>query len=252
MKRKIKSQRPDYQATYGNPRTDFTPAQLEWIGAVAMNYNEAEHLIDTAFFRVIKLPHPLRQEVSTRINGIDGKIEIIQAGAKSFGADAKACTEIAVSLGKAGFKLIKSYRDAVVHARAHNSPKGVGIRLDRRAELFEVLLTVDALKALYEHTTTLRAELSEINQLLLYASQLPAMANAQGKEQLAELISTATAQLRTHRNWRLSLQQLPKFPSESELLEAQKSWHRDQTRAQQETLAAILGGEATPVVRKKK
>jgi hypothetical protein len=249
MKRKVEKQREDYHATYGDPQSDFTRAQLRWIGAVAMNYNEAEALIDTAFFHATKLGEDIRWEVSTRINGIDGKIEIIQAAAKNFGLDAASCKEIAVSLGEPGFKLIKGYRDAIIHARAFNAPKGLGIRVDRRARIYEVLLTSDALKTLFEHIRTLRAELFEVNQLLLYASQLPLMRAGQGKEQLEAVISIATVQLRSHRNWRLSLQQLPKFPSESELLEARDIWHQAQLRVQQETLDAILG--KSPIKRRR-
>ena len=249
MKRRIKKQREDYHATYGDPKSDFTPAQLKWIGAIAMNFNEAEALIETAFFHATQLPDAIRLDVSTRINGIDGKIEIVQSGASTLGLDTKTCGDLAASLGDGGFKLIKGYRDAIIHSRAHNSPKGIGIRVDRRAKVYEVLLTETALKTLYEHISALRIELSEINQLLLYASQLSSMSDAQGKGQLAALISVATTQLRSHRSWRLSLQQLPKFPSEQELLEARETWHQAQIEVQQKMLEAIFGDPANSAKR---
>jgi hypothetical protein len=240
MKRKIEGELPDYHAAHGNPKLDFTSAQLAGIGAIAMNYNEAENLVEAAFSHATQLHDGLRLDVSTRINGIDGKIEIINKAAEVFGLDEDICKDITISLGEAGFKLIKNYRDAVIHARPLNAPTGIGVRVDRRARIYEVLLTEEALDTPYDHIGMLRAELFEINQLILSAVESQACRNEPEKGQFAALISIAKVQLRKHRNLRLSLRQLPKFPSESELTKARDIWHQAQLRVQHEILAAFL------------
>jgi len=57
----------------------------------------------------------------------------------------------------------------VVHARAVNAPMGVGAKIDRRGAVYEVLLTADALEAVYEHITAMRQALMDAGNLFIAA-----------------------------------------------------------------------------------
>jgi hypothetical protein len=61
----------------GNVRRDLSEKQLAWIGSVALEYNETELFLDlilTSSLGQIDLGH----ELTSRINGTEGKIEIIK------------------------------------------------------------------------------------------------------------------------------------------------------------------------------
>ena len=166
MKRPFASKKT-YPAKIGDIKSDFGPEQLAGIGAVAMNYNELEAEIFALFMFATGLNPNLSLEVFTRINGVDGIVEIIKKGANLLGITTPVQTELNDALGKGIFGLLKQYRDAVVHARAYNAPLGVGIRVGRQAALFEVLLTKEALEILYEHISALRLELRDATYVLL-------------------------------------------------------------------------------------
>jgi hypothetical protein len=131
MKRPFASKKT-YPAKIGDIKSDFGPEQLTGIGAVAMNYNELEAEIFALFMFATGLNPNLSLEVFTRINGVDGIVEIIKKGANLLGITTPVQTELNDALGKGIFGLLKQYRDAVVHARAYNAPLGVGIRVGRR------------------------------------------------------------------------------------------------------------------------
>ena len=65
-------------------KRDIPQKQLAAIGALALAYNEVEATIDKLFFASTDLPEHLQLEISTRIGGIDGTLEIIKTAAKKF------------------------------------------------------------------------------------------------------------------------------------------------------------------------
>lgn len=226
MKRKPPG-KSDYHATWGDIKADFSAEQLQAIGAVAMNYNEMEFFIDTIFLVATNIPDSLSLEVSTRINGIEGKLEIIKQAIKQYDLDPADVTQINVVLGDEGFMLLKRYRDAVVHARAFNVPMGIGVKIDRRASMYEVLLTTSALNALYDRITATRHELHDAFSLIAIARAIKRFAADDPRTRsLAGAKSSYTAQFREHLSRRRSLPPLPAFPSELELKESRDEWNR--------------------------
>jgi hypothetical protein len=100
-------------------------------------------------------------EVLSRINGVDGKIELAKIGMLELSADEQTVNLLAQTLGEAGFKEHKKYRDAVIHARVSDAPAGIALSPARRGKIDEVLLTVDALNGLYDRLALVRLELIE-------------------------------------------------------------------------------------------
>lgn len=222
-----------YAARRGDIKRDFTTEQLAAIGAIAMNFNEAEAFIDLLLFEVTSLPKALRLEVSSRINGIDGKIEIISKGIAALGLEKRDVKQLTVALGAGRFKMVKSLRDSVVHARIHNAPLATGVRVDRRAAVHDVLLSKKALDALYEHIESVKHELHDAFLLTFVTRALKELAADDPQTKPLELgRSVYAAQFRAHPNHSRSLPQLPEFPEESELKLAQDAWI-------QETLAEV-------------
>ena len=145
----------------GDIRKDLSETQLAGIGSIALAYNEAEVLIDILVSLVLGLLTNTAHEVTSRINGIDGKIELAKIGMRELGADENTIALLGQSLGDAGFKEYKKYRDAVVHARVLDAPTGIALSPAKRGKLDEVLLTVDALNGLYDRLALVRLELIE-------------------------------------------------------------------------------------------
>jgi hypothetical protein len=214
----------------GDIRKDLSDAQLAAIGAAAIAYNEAEVLIDVLLNTTLGLRSAMIPDLTSRINGVDGKIELAKIALKDLGASNDARQLIAQSLGADGFGLMKQYRDAVIHARVLDAPAGLAQSPGKRGKTNEVLLTVDALNGLYERLVLLRRELIEACQIAVrlfidqYVSEtvrhlrqpaphLAAIADL-GQSHSEPKIQAAIARYREHQSRRLSLPPLPEFPDE--------------------------------------
>lgn len=148
---------PSSGAASGDIKVDLSPEQLQGIGAVAMAWNEAEAFVDWLLYTGLSLSAGLWLDVAIRINGIDGKIEIINKAASDLGVPEECQRLIQGSLGD--LKSLKAFRDAVIHARIYDSTRGIGTVVERRARISQVLLTAATLDALYERLVMLREEL---------------------------------------------------------------------------------------------
>jgi hypothetical protein len=211
----------------GDIKKDLSLKQLAGIGAVALAYNEVERNIDGLFFTVTRLSGELQYEVSTRINGIDGKIEIINKGAKSLGLDEQDLWQLAEALGQGVFGKLKSYRDAVIHARLINASVGIGTVVGKRAKMSDVLLSESALNCIYSHLIALRDELSRAVTLLGITRTLAGVSsNHPSKESLQEGKIRWSPRFRACQVTRSALPPIPEFPSESELREAEIQWEQ--------------------------
>jgi hypothetical protein len=216
-----------YVGTSGNIKEDLGQKKLAAIGAVAMAYNKVEEEIEALFGIATKLEGQILLEVSTRINGIDGKIAIIKSSVDTFGVEDEDKRQIAEALGDGVFTRLKGYRDSVVHARLINAAIGVGIRYEKRAKINEVLLSESALNALYEHLLALAQELQCAASILLFALEINT--RAAGDPERASYAagkSENSAQFRRYQNRRQSLQPIPGFPSEQEFREADVEWRQ--------------------------
>jgi hypothetical protein len=240
----MKRQRSDiFPKRTGDIRKDLTESQLASLGAVALAYNEAEAFIDTIMVFGLGVAAEVAAEVTSRINGVDGKIEIAKAAMKELGATGDTQAIFADSLGKGGFMKLKEYRDAVIHARTLDAPTGIAGTAAKRGKFYEVLLTKEALDGLYDRLVLVRCELMEACNIAINLSGLrkieqfehqagavlpqavPVLARTKAK--LEQDIQAALSRHRGYQHRRLSLAPLPKFPSESELQQVHLQWLKD-------------------------
>jgi hypothetical protein len=63
-------------------RHDISSRQLQALGAIAIIWTRLERRIDFAMCTALAIPHQLWVEVASRINGFDGKVELIKRGAR--------------------------------------------------------------------------------------------------------------------------------------------------------------------------
>jgi hypothetical protein len=202
-------------ASIGSIKTDLSDKQLAAFGAATLAYNILEDQIDVLLFVVTGIPEQLFPEVSSRINGLDGKIAIIQAAfersplAKK---DTKALSEAVAFFGE-----FKSIRDTLIHARLVNAAIGRGNK-QRGKSKWEVLLSADALNTLYDHLNALNDVLSAGGNLLAVALTLDATApDDPNRSRLEEEAQARLVQFRDSLTRQRSLKPLPKFPDEAEL-----------------------------------
>ena len=207
----------------GDIRKDLSDAQLAGIGMVALAYNEAELLIDLALSLGAKIEWDMFKAITSRINGVDGKIEIAKLGFKLAGGSDEAQVLLANTLGNDGFALLKQYRDAIIHARVLDAPAGIALSPARRGKENEVLLTTDALNGVYERLALVRKELIEACRIMIKLPRdLPPVSTGLKQPRASVLmrlqneptIRDAIARYREHQSHRLSLPPLPEFPEE--------------------------------------
>ena len=200
----------------GDLRKNLTREQLEWIGAVAIGWNELEILIDYAMSIGLGISAPLWLEVSTRINGIDGKLQLIRHLRIIFPElDSQMFDLIGATLDIVA--QCKKYRDGVIHARVFNAPANIGELIQRRGKRKEVLLAVTALNGLYERLVVLRDEMIDIvmivTELALYRRFHPSVSSADDEAQrrVEAEVQEYVSQLQAHQRYRQSLPPLPKI-----------------------------------------
>jgi hypothetical protein len=214
----------------GDIRKDLTQEQLAGIGSIALAYNEVEMTINALVGLSCGILTKVANEVTSRINGIDGKIEIIKAGLREYILGEEFFSMIGEAFGENGFKSYKKYRDAVIHARILDAPLAIALSPPKRGKTEEVLLSVDALDGLYNRLVILRLELNEICMIAIclfsdrhlmsvmravragfpapeHISDLP-------RRQFAQEIQENLSRCQAHQKRRLSLPPLPEFPEE--------------------------------------
>ena len=200
-------------------KRDIPQKQLAAIGALALAYNDVEAMIDKLFYASTSLPEHLQLEISTRIFGIDGTIEIIKAATKPLLSKDQQ-KQLADALGESGFKQMKSYRDGVIHARYVDFSTSVGVKVDRQAKVYDIFIRQDALDAAFNILLALKEELLIAHLLisvLVYIKKLAA--DDPKKARYEALAANFQAQFLGYRRERLSLPPFPEFPSEPELRE---------------------------------
>src|SRR6266852_9288082 len=151
---------------------------------------------------------------------MDGKLAYLRtraAQSKILTDDARACIKSALD----AVAEYKTYRDAIVHSLVFDIDKGIAQRIGSRAEIHQILVTMEALSGLYERLILIQAELRQVDLLFRLADEAGAAAIYRGAADPSQLrrerdVPTVTAQVQEHRNRRLSLPPLPEFPSEED------------------------------------
>jgi hypothetical protein len=222
-----------------NITRDIPQAQLAGIGAICLSYNYAENTINRMMFLAMGIPIEIYHDVTSRINGIDGKIEIVKRGAKEHLNLAPDILEfLSVTLGDGGFKLLKKYRDAVIHARIVNRITGVGELIESRGRHSEVLLTKDALMGLFQRLEEIRMELASLMGAIDAKWWINSFRDPDDPDraQYEAKIPRCFALAQDYRSRRLSLPPRPEFPDATQLRELE---NRGATESP-ETITGIL------------
>jgi hypothetical protein len=139
MKRPYKMVPDASRTPVSDIRKDVSQQQLASIGAIMLAYNYAENTINRMIGVALRLPADLYRDVVSRINGVDGKIAIVKSAAQHLGVPEDIRSFLAETLGEGAFGLLKTYRDAVTHARFVDQAMGIGEYIESRGRHVEVL-----------------------------------------------------------------------------------------------------------------
>jgi hypothetical protein len=192
---------------------NFSKDQLAGIGAVAMAYNAAEKPINDMVRIGWRITFDA-DELLTRIGGVDGKIHLVKHAARAVGMWPELQAALAQSLGASGFEQLKKYRDGVIHARMWDYTRAVGLVVERRARVSQVLLSVPALTGLAARLECMTSELEALRTAYREFIFKMDAENDQQRELCEAEFRAAMARYEQHLNQRLSLPPLPKFPEE--------------------------------------
>lgn len=215
----------------GDVKRDLSKEQLAAIGAAAMAYNVLEDQLDELLLAATHVPVWLFPEVGSRINGLEGKVEIIKTAID----EAKRIVEADLGPSHLGelkraveeFMWFKKTRDLIVHARLVNVAAAIAEGLKQRGKTaHEILLTKEALEAYYKHVCALERVYDAGHQMLGAAIAYSESTKVDPyRRQLTELLEMHSAQFQEHLRHRKSLAPLPKFPTEVEIQQAADRWH---------------------------
>jgi hypothetical protein len=203
-----------------NIKKAYSKDQLAEIGAIALIWNQVDSYIDFILLVALNIPIGLWLDVTKRINGMDGKLAILRnraAQSRILTDEARACIKSALD----AVAEYKTYRDAIVHSLVFDADKGIAQRIGSRAENHQILVTMEALSALYQRLVLIQAELRQVDLLFRLADEAGAAAVYRGVADPSRLrrerdVPAVNAQVLEHQNRRLSLPPLPEFPSEED------------------------------------
>lgn len=147
----------------------YTQEQLSEIGAIALVWNQIEAFIDFLILIVVG-PAPgvssvsVWLEIQKRINSLDAKIDILQLQSEE---SAILDTEAKKAIKNALDAVLeyRIYRNGIVHSFVFDHKKGIGQYIEGNRRPWQILVTIDALSALYERLVILKDELREIDLL---------------------------------------------------------------------------------------
>lgn len=143
--------------------------RLALFGMVSLAWNDLEGALDTALGASLELPEPMWVEVTSRINGFDGKCSLLKQCAKLVHRiPDKHLEAIADTLGSAMEH--KKYRDAIIHAKILDPDSATAPTNERRGNVGEVLVTEEALDGLFRRLGWIRAEIDVIVTLFVTLS----------------------------------------------------------------------------------
>ena len=212
MRRKAPPTRKRHHISGFDIRREISAKRLEALGAIALVWTQIERRIDFAMCTATGISHKLWIEISSRINGFDGKIELIKKGAEHFvGMPPDARAIIAVSLGAIAEH--KRYRDGVIHAWVVNPHAEIADTVQRKGEVDETFMSQDALDGLYRRLVALSDEAGDIISAVNYWCGV-----SRGIEELAGANEACMRNIKEHQERRRSLPALPAFPEESPIL----------------------------------
>ncbi len=164
--------------------------------------------------------HPsMHLDITSRINGSEGKIGILKAAQASLGVYTPSLIE-ALNNTWGAFQEHKRYRDGVIHAVVFNTSDPIAETTQRQGKKDEVLITAEALNALYDRVNLLAKEISSVSGMFAARQSWwrdrwdKSLADARKKHQRD--FRRYRAQYLRFQKKRLSQPPLPQFPVVSE------------------------------------
>jgi len=202
-----------------DPKDAYTAEQLIEIGAIALIWNSIDDFVDFLLHICLGSPIALLWAVGRSIGSLDAKLELLELGAaRSHVLDDAARACIANSF--AAIREYKRYRDRIVHSVPYNADLGIAHSMDRRATLFQSLVTHEALSGVYLRMMILLDELPEIDFLFRLANEENARKIYKGaladpiERRRTRDVPIQTARCQERQKIRLALPPLPFFPDE--------------------------------------
>lgn len=195
-----------------DPHREVDAARLQTIGAISLAWNWLEGSIDTGLSIALNQHPSLWLEITTRINGFDGKIAILKKCAHLFfdGIAQEPAEPICKTLNAIGDT--KKLRDGVIHVRLTDPTNVIADIPVYKGKMHEVLVSQPALDGVYERVLNLARESDELVALFFRNWQIMHGSNENDRPRHAQHFREALTQLRTLQQKREAFQPLPEFP----------------------------------------
>jgi hypothetical protein len=224
MKRRAKPKERPHRSY--DIKKDIKPEWLAALGAVCVAWNDIEGALDVALCVVLEVPAPLWLDVSSRIQGIDGKIALIKKAARVHFALPDSVADL-VEVSMAAIHEHKTYRDGVIHARILDPDSEIAPSYASKGSEFEAIVSQAALDGPFDRLACLQLEIEDVLLILhhreitiRHVRKLEARGHKKIVKNDPELLSALrstqehVAQLQRHQNMRQGLPPLPSFPRE--------------------------------------
>ena len=148
-----------------DPKRAYTVEQLAEIGAITLKWNQIEAHIDFigSFILFPKSPFWLRIAIDKKL-GTNSKLTLLKEylGHVTLLDDlSKECITDCFSQ----IEQCRTYRNAIIHHHIYDHAKGIGTYVDDSHAPYQILVSIDALSALYGILCAVLEELREIDLL---------------------------------------------------------------------------------------
>lgn len=212
MRRKAPTYFPNW--TTHSVLDDSDPLRLQLIGAIALQWNFVEDILDECLKVVLGIDPSFGTDVTSRINGMDGKTSIllkIVAANKVLTEAEKKTIKIAID----GVSECKKYRDGIIHARIGSPTVDVAFTAPNRGDAYYIIVANQALSRVYDRLDALGTELVGCYRMLELCC-FPEWEISDGDVDLEQLRASpgfldGRALALEHQSRRLSLPPLPRF-----------------------------------------
>lgn len=196
-------------------RQQLEAEQLQNFAASCLTWNRIENSINVALCFCLGLPPKLRLDVASRINGLDDKMDIIYASLKKYLSIEDSSYQVITStIGAA--KEYKRYRDGIIHAYIVDPKEPAAMTTQRQGKMDEVLITKDALDALYKHLVAIYTEMRVVVQIIQLIEPRVRSYKPGDQKGNEAAIRGGIALILEHQKHRRSLPPLPQFPEEEQ------------------------------------
>jgi hypothetical protein len=203
--------RPTFDWSEYDVRTDVDKEQLQLIGGVCLEWNFIEDMLDYVLFNAWEMNWDASVEVASRINGMEGKFAIIKGCVRTVKRHPEPIPSIVDTTINAMAEY-KRYRDGVIHARLLDPKSDIATTSVNRGRSDEVLVGKDALDGLLTRLQILSGEMVALANALAYTFIDDFDNYTPKRGEPLQRFQAYIAQIQEHQKRRLSLAALPAFP----------------------------------------